>query len=98
MNAPSTRWTDEQSAALLAASNAQAVAWVVDAVLDGEVDRTASFFDLPGDAQFLALQVLRTATRSAVVLGPLDGPTFMAGVCGKWNQWILAQPVTSPGR
>ncbi len=68
--------------------NAAAMEWVVDALLDGDVAQSAALFDQPIEVQFLAVQLLRTAARGALHTGGLDGPAFLAALCGTWSRWI----------
>jgi cytochrome c5 len=77
-----------------AAQNSLALAWVVDAVLDGDVNTTAQMFALPVEAQFLAMQLLRTAARAAIATSGIDVNEFLSVLCHAWaRRMVPAQSV-----
>jgi hypothetical protein len=65
-----------------------AIRWVVDALLEGEIEQTAAFFRLEPSSQIVALQCLRTSARAALTLAELDQVEFVAAVAGSHRRWL----------
>ncbi len=64
------------------------LAWVVAALFDDHMERSAKFFDLDQRSQFLAVDVLRTLTRAALDVGQVDDQTFVAATIGAIRDWL----------
>jgi hypothetical protein len=79
---PTAEWAD------------QALAWLIDATLDGDVDLSLSFFQLKAPAQFLAIQFLRTSARSALRCSGVDENDFLAVAAGKFREWMVTEGVS----
>ena len=64
------------------------LAWVVDALLDGNVDTSAAFFALDRRTQFLAVQVMRTAARAGLDLAPAQSADVVAAVAHAYRRCL----------
>ena len=67
------------------------LSWVVDAVLDGEVEASAAFFDLEPQAQLLAVQMLRTALRAALDAARFNRADFISATAEVFRVWLAPE-------
>jgi hypothetical protein len=72
----------------------QALAWLIDATLEGDVNLSLSFFQLKAPVQFLAIQFLRTSTRSALKFSGVDEHEFLAIAASTFREWLVTEGVS----
>lgn len=75
----------------------EALRWLVDALLDGEVEQTIELVNLPEEVQFLGVYFLRCTARAAIAAAGIDQHEFVAATAKTLRRWMLRTDVPVGG-